>query len=236
MNDNNTSDYVFKAYVVNTQAYDAGEHDAGAWLHFPPNGANIQAFFAEIGLPSDATPDSYFMDDYVCNIERMRPLLPMDGDIDELAALAQGLHNLPPYERDKLDAVQASPMRLASLEQFREYPWNGDAFTLSPTIRDDAALGWDWLKQQGLTEIPESCKGAIDPEPFGRHVREQEQGIFTDKGYLAPSGDEWQHERPLPAKEREEKPSLKAHLEQTKKDCAARDVKPDKPGKHGPEL
>lgn len=234
MNGNITSDYIFKAYVVNAQAYDTGERDAGAWLYFPPYAEDIQAVFEKIGLPHDATPDMYFMDDYVCKVEGLKPLLPMYGDIDELAALAQGLYDLPPHEYDKLEAIQSSSLRFTTLEQFREYPWNVDYFCLGTKLRDDAALGWNWLEQQGLTEIPESSRGAIDPEPFGRYVRQQEQGIFTDKGYLTLSGDKWRHERPLP--KREEKQSLKARLEQTKKKCAARDTKPDKPEKHGPEL
>jgi len=234
MTDNNTSDYIFKAYVVNTQAYDTGERDAGAWLHFPPYAEDIFSVFEKIGLPLDATPDMYFMENYVSNIEGLRLLLPMYGDIDELAALSQGIYDLPPHERGKLDAIQTTPMRFTALEQFREYPWNVDCYCLSTQLRNDAALGWNWLEQQGLTEIPKSCKGAIDPEPFGRYVRERENGIFTEKGYLTLSGDKWLHERPLPR--REEKPSLKVRLEQTKKECAARDTKPDKPAKHGPEL
>jgi hypothetical protein len=156
----------------------------------------------EISLPPDATPDMYFMDDYVCNIEGMRPLLPMYGDIDDLAALAQKLHNLPPHERDKLDAVQSSPLRFADLEQFHSYPWNTDYFTLDAALKDDAALGWSWLYQQGLMR----------------------------------SGDEWQYMQPSQKPEHEEKPSLKAKLEQSKKECAAREPKPDKPVKPGPEL
>ncbi|MDL2258108.1 antirestriction protein ArdA [Oscillospiraceae bacterium OttesenSCG-928-G22] len=236
MTDSNNSEYIFKAYVVNMQAYDAGERDVGAWLHFPAKEEDVQALLDEIGLPPDAMPDRYFMDDYVCNIEGMRPLLPMYGDIDDFAALAQKIHNLPPHERDKLDAVQSSPLRFTDLEQFHSYPWNTDCFTLDADIKDDAALGWSWLYQQGLTEIPESCKDAIDPVPFGRHVREMEQGFFTDKGYIMCSGDEWQYVQPSKKPEHEEKPSLKAKLEQSKKECAAREPKPDKPVKSGPEL
>lgn len=232
MSDNGSSDYIFKAYVVNTQAYDTGERDAGAWLYLPAKAEEVAALFEQIDLPPGATRDMYFMDDYVSNVEGLRPLLPMYGDIDELSALAQVLQELSPHERERLDAVQSSAMRLTSLEQFIEYPWNTDYFCLSADLRDDAALGWDWLHQQGLTEIPESCKGAIDPAPFGRHVREQEQGVFTDKGYLSRSGDQWQHNPPMP--KREEKQSLKVKLKQVQKK-SARD-KPEKPGKHGPEL
>ena len=228
-------DYIFRAYVVNTQAYDTGERDAGAWLYFPPGKADVAPLFEKIALPPGAKPDMYFMDDYVSNIEGLRPLLPMYGDIDELAELARGLHDLSQYERGKLDAVQSSPMRLTSLEQFREYPWNVDYFCLEPMIHSDAALGWSWLRQQGLTDIPESCREAIDPEPFGRYVREKENGVFTEQGYLIRSADEWRRERPEPA--REEKQSLKVRLKQIQNEQhATRDMKPENPKKHGPEL
>jgi hypothetical protein len=232
MSDN---DYIFKAYVVNTQAYDTGERDAGAWLYFPPGKEDVAALFEKTGLSPGATPDMYFVDDYVSNIEGLRPLLPMYGDIDDLAGFAHGLHDLSRHERNVLDAVQSSPMRFTSLEQFREYPLNADYFCLEPMILNDAALGWSWLRQQGLTDIPESCREAIDPEPFGRYVREKENGIFTEQGYLMRSGDEWKHRRLEP--ERGEKQSLKVRLKQAKDEQrAARDMKPDKPGKHGPEL
>lgn len=94
---------------------------------------------------------------------------------------------------------------------------------------DDAALGWSYLKQQGLTEIPKGCEGAINPEPFGRYVREQEKGVFTDKGYLVPSGDEWQHDPPAGKADREErKPSVMEKLQENRQKCA--DAK--EPGAH----
>mgnify|MGYP000846382356 CR=1 FL=1 len=234
MSDRSVSDYIFKAYVTNTQAYDTGERDVGAWLYFPPFKEHVFSLLEEIGLPPDAAPDMYFMESYVCNIEGLEQVLPMYGDIDELAALAQGLYDLPPHEYDKLEAIQSSPLRFTSLEQFREYPWNVDFYCLAKEIKDDAALGRDWFSQQLLSEIPESCKGAIDYEAFGRHVREKEKGIFTDKGYLTLSGDEWLHDKPQPRQE--QKQSLKVRLKQMKKDCPDRDTKPDKTAKHGPEL
>ena len=54
----NSSDYIFKAYITNTAAYDSGERDnAGTWLYFPANAEEITAAFTEIGLPISATPD-----------------------------------------------------------------------------------------------------------------------------------------------------------------------------------
>ena len=73
----NSSDYLFKAYITNTAAYDRGEHDnAGTWRYFPANAEEITAAFTEIGLPISATPDMYFFDDYVSEVPGLRLALP----------------------------------------------------------------------------------------------------------------------------------------------------------------
>lgn len=42
---------------------------------------------------------------------------------------------------------------------------------------------------------------------------QEEQGHFTEHGYISLSGDEWNHERPA---EPEKKPSIRERLEQGK--------------------
>ncbi|WP_164516899.1 antirestriction protein ArdA [Clostridium transplantifaecale] len=236
MDDKNTSDYIFKAYVVNTTAYDDGNReDSGSWLYFPPYAEDIMALYEKIGLPMDATPDMYFMDDYVCRVEGLRPVLPMYGDIEELPALAQDLHDLPAFEREKLDAVQQTPLRLETLNQFRAYPDNVDYFCFMPGVTDDKALGGYYLHQSGMVDMPEEWKAGIGVEAFGRHIREQEHGCFSEKGYVVLSGDEWSIERfPKKPEKPEAKPSIRKRLEQGKKDCAAHDAEP-KAAKHGQE-
>ena len=69
----NSSDYIFKAYIVNAFAYDSGEREnAGTWLYFPPTAEDINAAFEEIALPLSSEPDKYFFDDYVANIPGLR--------------------------------------------------------------------------------------------------------------------------------------------------------------------
>ena len=49
--------------------------------------------------------------------------------------------------------------------------------------------------------MPDEWKGGIDTAQFGRYVAQQEQGVFTEYGYLVKSGDAWQkvHEgQPVP--------------------------------------
>lgn len=181
----NSSDYTFKAYITNTTAYDSGEREnTGTWLYFPANAEEISAAFETIGLPLSATPDMYFFDDYAANIQGLRAALPMYEHVDELAALAQDLSDLPPHERHKLEAVQASPLCLTDYMQFREYPHNFDYFCLIPGVGNDKDLGNFHLYQCGMVEMPENWKAGVEPEAFGRHIREQDNGFFTDKGYV----------------------------------------------------
>ena len=62
-------------------------------------------------------------------------------------------------------------------------------------IRDrhgPAQLGDYYLNRSGMVDMPEEWKGGIDTAQFGRYVAQQEQGVFTQYGYLVKSGDEWQ--------------------------------------------
>lgn len=232
MENNLASDYVFKAYVVNTAAYDAGEQeDSGAWLYFPPQVGEVQSLFEKIGLPPDAAPGKYFMDDYVSHVEGMKNVLPMYGDIQELSEVAQAISDLSPEDRELLAAVQESPHRLTSLEQFREFPQNTEYFILDGNSHSEADLGWHYVEYLTGVLLPDELLQAIDPVPFGRYAMKEEQGCFTSYGYLSLSGDEWQHEHVA-----EKKFSIRERLEQGKKECANRQAQPQARGKSEPEL
>ena len=152
-------------------------------------------------------------------MEHLKPLLPAGGDASELEAAAQALAGLSPEDRDLLAAVQESPFRLTTLEQFREFPANTEYFVLEPNIRKVEDVGWRYLAQHLDTLLPPELLDAIDPVSFGKYAVQEEQGCFTSRGYLTLSGDEWQHDRPQ-AKQADRKPSIKERLEQSRKECA----------------
>ena len=80
-------------------------------------------------------------------MEHLKPLLPAGGDASELEAAAQALAGLSPENRDLLAAVQESPYRLTTLEQFREFPANTEYFVLEPNISKVEDVGWRYLAQ-----------------------------------------------------------------------------------------
>ena len=149
----------------------------------------------------------------------LKAMLPHEGSPAEQVAALRALSTLSPEDRDLLAAVQESPFRLTTLEQFREFPANTEYFILEDNISKVEDVGWRYLAQHLDVLLPPELLDAIDPVPFGNHTMREEKGCFTSRGYLTLSGDEWEHERPK-ERQTEKKPSIKERLEQSRKECA----------------
>lgn len=107
---------------------------------------------------------------------------------------------------------------------------------LEPHVQTVEALGWEYLEEKLTIGLTDDLRAAIDPAPFGRHALEEDCGCFTSRGYLYPSGDEWQHDRPQ-EKQADRKPSIKERLEQSKQECMGKNKTPaPRKGKSEPEL
>ena len=155
---------------------------------------------------------------------------------EELAAVAKAVAALSQEDRDLLAAVQESPYRLTTAEQFLEFEKNVDCFVLEPHVRTLEDLGWEYLEEKLTIGLPPELLDAIDPVPFGKYAVQEEQGCFTSRGYLTLSGDEWQHDRPQ-AKQADRKPSIKERLEQSKQECRNKNkAQAPRKGKSEPEL
>ena len=153
--------------------------------------------------------------------------------LEHLPEVRAAVAALSPEEREVLAAVQASPFKLTAPEQFKEFADNTDYFVFEPNIHDLNDLGWRYLAQHMDMLLPPELLKAIDPVPFGKYAMQEEQGHFTEHGYISLSGDEWNHERPA---EPEKKPSIRERLEQGKKECAEKNKAQPHKEKSAPEL
>lgn len=153
------------------------------------------------------------------SLNNLKAMLPHEGSPAEQEAALRALTALSQEDRNLLAAVQESPYRLTSLEQFREFPANTEYFILEANISKAEDVGWRYLAQHLDVLLPPELLDAIDPVPFGNHAMQEEQGCFTSRGYLTLSGDEWEHERPR-ERQTEKKLSIKERLEQSRKECA----------------
>lgn len=170
------------------------------------------------------------------SLNDLKAMLPQEGSSAEQEAALRALSTLSLEDRRLLAAVQESPFRLTTLEQFREFPANTEYFVLEANISKVEDVGWRYLAQHLDTLLPPELLDAIDPVPFGKYAVQEEQGCFTSRGYLTLSGDEWQHSRPQ-AKQADRKPSIRERLEQSRQECRNKNkAQAPRKGKSEPEL
>ena len=193
---------VFSILLHNRQRYEQGKK--GLWFSLPTTTVKLQEALREIGISAD-NPQDFFLYDYRSPQERPIKLprdLVLSADVDELNFLAARLEKLDAAELSELNAALTSPQSdFHSIGQIIDYPDNVDYYVHLPDVTGTGQLGDYYLNRSGMVDMPEEWKGGIDTAQFGRYVAQQEQGVFTQYGYLVKSGDEWQkvHEgQPVP--------------------------------------
>ena len=167
----------------------------GVWLDLPTTTEQVQAALRQIGISSD-NPQGLFISGYFAEEEK-RIAIPYNmvlaSNVDELNFLAARLETLSAGERAELNAALQTPQsELSSIGRITDFPENVDYYVHLPDVRGPAQLGDYYLNRSGMVDMPEEWKGGIDTAQFGRYVAQQEQGVFTEYGYLVKSGDEWQ--------------------------------------------
>lgn len=162
----------------------------GTWLALPAGKDDFLKAMKEIGA---ASPNDVTVGQYQTELAALTEELLMRADLNHVNYLAARLAEMDGNELDKLDAIMQSPFRFTTVEQLLDYTYNTDYFLYRSGINGNTELGRYYVYNTGLCQMPEEWKGGIDLEKFGAHAAQQERGVFTSKGYLMPSGDEWQN-------------------------------------------
>ena len=192
---------VFSIFLDNrAEAQTGGPH--GYWLSLPTSAEQVQEALKEIHITADNQQD-LFIGGFSAPEEK--PLeLPEDlikaASVDELNFLAVQLQRLDAVELAELNAAMQSPAKMQTIGQLLDYAENTDCFVLI-NAKDNRSLGEYYLNDSGLFVVPDPWKPAIDTERLGSFIANEEQGTFTDYGYILRTSDKWQrvHEgRPVP--------------------------------------
>ena len=196
---------VFSIFLDNrAEAQTGGPH--GYWLSLPTTAEQVQEALKEIHITADNQQD-LFIGGF--STPEGKPLeLPEDliraASVDELNFLAAQLQKLDAVELAELNAVMQSPAKMQTIGQLLDYAENTDCFVLI-NAKDNRSLGEYYLNDSGLFVVPDPWKPAIDTDRLGSFIANEEQGTFTDYGYILRTSDEWQrvHEgQPVPEKYR----------------------------------
>ena len=192
---------VFSIFLDNrAEAQTGGPH--GYWLSLPTSAEQVQEALKEIHITAD-NQQNLFIDGF--SAPEGKPLeLPEDlikaASVDELNFLAAQLQRLDAVELAELNAAMQSPAKMQTIGQLLDYAENTDCFVLI-NAKDNRSLGEYYLNDSGLFVVPDPWKPAIDTDRLGSFIANEEQGTFTDYGYILRTSDEWQrvHEgQPVP--------------------------------------
>ena len=192
---------VFSIFLDNrAEAQTGGPH--GYWLSLPTSAEQVQEALKEIHITADNQQDLFISG---FSAPEGKPLeLPENliraASVDELNFLAAQLQRLDTVELAELNAAMQSPAKMQTIGQLLDYAENTDCFVLI-NAKDSRSLGEYYLNDSGLFVVPDPWKPAIDTDRLGSFIANEEQGTFTDYGYILRTSDEWQrvHEgQPVP--------------------------------------
>lgn len=190
-------DYPFAAFITNLGKYNEGEL-VGEWLKFPTTYDELQAVFKRIGIGSKdefgQVYEEWFITDYDCYVDGLYDKLGEYANLDELNYLASKLDEMSQDEYERFQAAVSMGEYTGSIQDLINLTENPDIYDVYPGIRDHDDLGRYYIEEMGAMEVPEYLQNYIDYEAYGRDVAMEENGDFTDFGYVRHTGDRFYEE------------------------------------------
>ena len=167
-----------RGYLTNLGKYNEGEL-IGEWVTFPIEEDELEEVFERIGINDQY--EEYFFTDYDCDVPSVCKDLGEYSSIDNLNELAEALESV-----DNEDLLAAA-LELGGYST-QDIIENIDDYILYPDIKNDYDLGCEYIVEGGIFDTPDNLENYIDYEAFGRDLRMDLYGTFTDYGWVEKVG------------------------------------------------
>ena len=185
-------DYPFAAFITNLGKYNEGEL-VGEWVKFPTTAEEMKEVFKRIGIGQrddfGQPYEEWFITDYDCYVDGLYDKLGEYENLDELNYLASKLDEMSNSEYAQFQAGMEMGDHCGSLQEIINLTENLDCYEVYPHIADYDDLGRYYIDELEVMQIPEHLQNYIDYEAYGRDVAMDENGSFTDQGYVRDTGD-----------------------------------------------
>ena len=185
-------DYPFAAFITNLGKYNEGEL-VGEWVKFPTTAEEMKEVFKRIGIGQrddfGQPYEEWFITDYDCYVDGLYSKLGEYENLDELNYLASKLDEMSESEYAQFQAGMEMGDHCGSLQEIINLTENLDCYEIYPNIEDYDDLGRYYIDELEVMQIPEHLQNYIDYEAYGRDVAMDENGSFTDQGYVRDTGD-----------------------------------------------
>ena len=184
-------DYPFAAFITNLGKYNEGEL-VGEWVKFPTTAEELKEVFKRIGIGQrddfGQPYEEWFITDYDCYVDGLYDKLGEYESLDELNYLASKLDEMSNSEYAQFQAGMEMGDHCGSLQEIINLTENLDCYEVYPHIEDYDDLGRYYIEELEVMQVPEHLKNYIDYEAYGRDVAMDENGSFTDQGYVWDTG------------------------------------------------
>ncbi|MDL2220752.1 antirestriction protein ArdA, partial [Eubacteriales bacterium OttesenSCG-928-N14] len=174
--------------IGNLGKYNEGEL-VGEWVRFPITAEELSKVFERIGIDGKEY-EEWHICDYEVENSTLYALLGEYESLDELNYLAIRLDDLKEYERDIFYAA----LEIESCNGIQEVIHvldSLDQYEVMRSVHDDYDLGHYYIEESGIYDLSSmgNLGGYIDYERFGRDIRMEEYGDYTDYGYVRSEGN-----------------------------------------------
>ena len=198
---------VCEVYLVSSSASD----ERGVELTFPVSQYEMMDAFEQIRTKSPG--DVYWqVDEFYC-FDYLAPHLDENMSIFEFNSLTEQLSELDSYQETALEGLLwiQTDKRLQenggvlTAQGLMMLAYNADRCHVLADVRTDEELGKFYADNDFLPELsslPDRVYALLNYAKIGKQMREDEGGIFTERGYVVPEGEL------LPLPEREQQMSM----------------------------
>ena len=156
------------------------------WLYLPMAQEEIDRALQRAGIPDSADTRLRLEDSQLP--DEVNVLLDMEHEsLTNLNALAQATNDFSSDDIKKLGAA-VTLAKPQDAEQVKNLVENLDLFDFAPDAHSPAEYGKYMIQQSGHYEFDENLDEFYDYEGYAQQRMNEENGMFTDRGYIAYKG------------------------------------------------
>jgi len=199
MSDDNDNDRegIIEAFITNLGKYNEGTL-TGEWVSFPATLEDIQKVFERIGIGTKNKDGSiyeeWFITDYNCNVDGLAKNIDFGEyeSLDELNYLASKINELNSYGLEKFQGALEAGDYTGSIKDVINLTDNLDKYEVYPDVKNCEDLGIYYVDEIGAVKVPDELRYYIDYESYGRDIALEENGQFTEYGYVRDNGNSFE--------------------------------------------
>ena len=175
----------------------------GVWLSMPTTTEQLHEAMKSVGITAK-NPQDFFINGFA-NTEQQPFDVPLpviqSASLDELNYLGNLLSMLGDEDREKFAAAVTLGEYAGNIKDLINLAQNLDCYWIYPTVQNEEDYGYYLIDELDELELPEEVKKYFMYEEYGRDASINDDGMFTEKGYIYNNRNtftEWYDGRDVP--------------------------------------